>query len=760
MLAQARFYSDPKVDFLMPTPSANSSQFVSPFQEKIDDLIRRMTVEEKAGQMDQISSFWEITGPAPTGGSEFEQYEQLKQGLVGSMLNVTGAEATRKVQQIVMDHSRLKIPLIIGYDVIHGYKTLFPIPLGEAASWDLDAAEMASRVAAVEASAAGIHWTFAPMMDIARDARWGRMMESSGEDPYLASLLAAARVRGFQGDDLSAPDTIAACAKHYAAYGLCEAGRDYNTVELSEQTLRNVVLPPFKAAVDAGVATVMNSFSVMNGIPATGSIYLQRDILKGEWDFQGFVVSDWASIGEMVTHGFAQDPSAAAHLAVIAGSDMDMASRCYLENLPALVRSGKVAESLLDDAVRRILHLKFKLGLFDDPYRYCDPLRERELTLCPEHLAAARDAGRKAIVLLKNEGGVLPLSKSGKVIAVIGPLAMDKDIPLGSWRAQAETNSAVSLVEGIQAALGPDHPILFAQGAALTTGPRSTLDELTFNESDRSGFPEAVKIAGEAEMVVLALGEDCWQTGEARSQSDIGLKGLQQELFAAIHAVNSNIVVILMNGRPLDLGPIAEQATAILETWFLGSQAGHAIADVLFGDYQPTGRLPVSFPRNTGQAPIYYNHHSTGRPENLSGNVYWSHYTDVANDPLYPFGFGLAYTSFEYSEITLSALEITSDERLQASVLVENTGERAGLEVVQLYRRDVSASAVRPVRELIGYQRVELRPGESRVVSFSLGVEDLKFHTPAGKWEAEPGRFQLFIGPNSRDVLQAAFELK
>ena len=743
----------------MPMPSEDFSPSVSLFQEKIDDLIHRMTLEEKVGQMNQISSFWEMTGPAPLDGSELEQYEQLKQGMVGAMLNVTGVEATRKVQQLVMDHSRLKIPLMIGYDVIHGYKTLFPIPLGETASWDLDAAEGAARVAAVEAAAAGIHWTFAPMMDIARDARWGRMMESSGEDPYLASLLAEARVKGFQGNNLSAIDTIAACAKHYAAYGLCEAGRDYNTVEISEQTLRNVVLPPFKAAVAAGVATVMNSFSVMNGIPATGSIYLQRDILKGEWNFQGVVVSDWASIGEMVTHGFAQDNSAAAHLAIDAGSDMDMVSRCYLENLPTLVRSGKAAESLLDDAVRRILHLKFQLGLFDDPYRYCDALRERELTLCPEHLATARDAGRKAIVLLKNEGSILPLPKSGKVIAVIGPLAMDKDTPLGSWRAQAEINSAVSLLEGIQAMLGLDHRILYAQGAALTTGPRSSHEELTFNESDRSGFPEAMIIAGEADVVVLAIGEDCWQTGEARSQSDIGLKGLQQELFAAIHAVNPNIVVVLMNGRPLALGPIAEQATAILETWFLGSQAGHAIADVLFGDYQPTGRLPVSFPRNTGQVPIYYNHHSTGRPANLSGNVYWSHYTDVANDPLYPFGFGLTYTSFEYSKIALSSLEISSDDQLQASVVVKNTGKNAGLEVVQLYRRDVSASAVRPVKELIGYQRLILEPGESRAVSFLLSVEDLKFHTPAGKWDAEPGMFHIFIGPNSRDLLQATFEL-
>ena len=744
---------------MMSLSSENPISPVSPFREKIEDLIRQMTLEEKAGQMHQISSFWEMTGPAPVGGSELEQYEQLKQGLVGSMLNVNGVEATRRVQQIVMDHSRLKIPLIMGYDVIHGYKTLFPIPLGEAASWDPDAAEAAARVAAVEASAAGIHWTFAPMMDIARDARWGRVMESSGEDPYLASLFAVARVRGFQGTDLSAVDTIAACAKHYAAYGWCEAGRDYNTVEISEQTLRNVVLPPFKAAVDAGVATVMNSFSVMNGIPATGSAYLQRDILKGEWNFQGFVVSDWASIGEMVTHGFASDHSEAARLAVVAGSDMDMASRCYLENLPALVRNGVVDEGLLDDAVRRILHLKFQLGLFEDPYRYCDRRRECELTLCPEHLAAARDAGRKAIVLLKNEGAVLPLSKSGKKLAVIGPLAMDKDIPLGAWRAQAETSSAVSLWEGILSAIGPDCHVSCAQGVALTTGLRSNLDELVFNESDRSGFPEAVKIAAEADVVVLAIGEDCWQSGEARSQSDIGLKGLQQELFAAIHAVNPNIVVVLMNGRPLVLGPIAEKAAAILETWFLGSQAGHAIADVLFGDYHPTGRLPVSFPRNTGQLPIYYNHFSTGRPVNTAGDVYWSHYTDVANDPLYPFGFGLAYTSFDYSEITLSALEIHAEEQLQASVLVKNVGMVSGMEVVQLYRRDVSASAVRPVKELIGYQRVELKPGESRVVGFSISIEDLKFHTPSGKWEAEPGQFKLFIGSNSRDVREAAFEL-
>lgn len=732
-----------------------------PVEQKINALLKQMTLAEKAGQMNQYTGFWELTGPAPQGGNQEMQYNQLKQGLVGSMLNVTGAEATRKVQQLVMENSRLKIPLIIGYDVIHGYKTMFPIPLGEAAAWDTEVARRAAEVAAAEAAAAGIHWTFAPMMDISRDARWGRIMESSGEDPYLGSLLAAARVRGFQGTDLSAPHTIAACAKHFAGYGFSESGRDYNTVDISDHTLRNIVLPPFKAAVDAGVATVMNSFNEIGGIPSTGSAYLQRNILKGEWGFKGFVVSDWGSIGEMIAHGFARDNAEAARIAALAGSDMDMESRAYVDHLVAAVKSGAVPESLIDDAVRRILRVKFQLGLFDDPYRYCDEAREKNTMLSAEHMAAALDAARKSIVLLKNENNILPLPKSGKTIALIGPLAADKDAPLGSWRAKAETGSAVSLLEGVQALLSPDNKLLYAQGAALTVGERSFLLEIAYNESDRSGFATAVQAAQQADVVVLAIGEDCWQSGEARSQVDIGLKGLQNELFRELYAVNKNIVVVLMNGRPLALGDIADKSAAIVEAWQLGSQAGHAIAEVLFGDFNPKGRLPVSFPRSSGQCPVYYNHKNTGRPTYPGNNiVFWSHYTDSPNEPLYPFGYGLSYTTFDYSPITLSGNSMSQNGTLQAYVTVTNTGKREGAELVQLYIHDVTASATRPVKELKAFQRVELAPGESRQVMFSIRAEDLKFYAPSGQWIAEPGLFGLFIGPNSRDAKRVAFELK
>jgi beta-glucosidase len=730
-------------------------------EKRIDALLAQMTLDEKVGQLNQYSSNLDLTGPPPTEGAQKQVVDQIRQGRVGSLLNVVGAEATRKAQQLAVEGSRLKIPLIFGLDVIHGHRTMFPIPLGEAASFDLAAIERSARVAATEAASAGLHWTFAPMVDVARDARWGRVMEGAGEDPFLGAQVAAARVRGFQGKDLAALDSVAACAKHYAGYGFAEAGRDYNTVDLSEHTLRNVVLPPFKAAVDAGVATVMNSFNEIGGVPSTGNAHLQREILKGEWGFAGFVVSDWGSIGEMVPHGYAADLEQAARAAMTAGSDMDMESRAYVAHLAGLVRSGAAAEKQVDEAVRRVLRVKFRLGLFDDPYRYSDAARERKALADPAHQAAAREVARASIVLLKNQGGLLPLDKRARRIAVIGPLAADKDTPLGSWRAQAQADSAVSLLEGIRAAVSSATEVVHAEGAKLVKGQRSFVFELAFNEDDRSGFPAAVEAARGADVVVMALGEDAFQTGEGRSQVDVGLKGLQEELLRAVLAVNQQVVVVLMNGRPLAIPGVVESVPALLEAWHAGSQAGHAIADVLFGDHNPSGKLPISFPRHVGQLPLAYNHKNTGRPSPAPQPlVFWSHHTDAPNEPLYPFGYGLSYTSFEYSEPRLSAQELDRNGELRVAVTLTNKGPRAGSEVVQLYVRDLVGSVTRPVKELKGFQKVHLAPGESREVAFALEASDLAFYTAAGRWEAEPGAFKVFVGGNARDVKEAGFNLR
>jgi beta-glucosidase len=727
-------------------------------ENKIDALLAKMTLEEKVGQLNQYSSNFDLTGPAPAGGDARTRYDHIKAGLVGSMLNVVGAEATRKAQQLAVENSRLKIPMIFGLDVIHGYRTMFPLPLAEAASWDMAAIEQSARVSATEAASAGLHWTFAPMLDVARDARWGRIVEGAGEDPYLGARVGVARVRGFQGRDLYALDAIAACAKHYAAYGFAEGGRDYNTVDISDHTLHNVVLPPFRAAVEAGVVTVMNSFNEIGGVPSTGSSYLQREILKGSWGFQGLVVSDWGSIGEMIAYGFVPDLENAARVAMTAGSDMDMESHAYVAHLAPLVRAKKVDEKLVDDAVRRVLRLKFRLGLFDDPYRHSNAEREKKTLLAPEHLAAARDVARKSIVLLKNEGGLLPLDKAARTIAVVGPLAADKDAPLGTWRAQAVADSAVSLLEGIRAAV-PESRVLHAEGAKLTTGQRSFQHELTFNTKDRSGFPAAVEAARGADVVVMAVGEDAFQSGEGRSQVDVGLKGLQEDLVRAVSEVNKKVVVVLMNGRPLALGEAVQGAPAIVEAWHLGSESGHAIADVLFGDYNPSGKLPVSFPRSVGQLPLYYNHKSTGRGA-PTATVFWSHYTDSPNTPLYPFGFGLSYTTFTYSDVHVSPRELPRDGRVRISVRVTNTGSRAGSEVVQLYARDVVGSTTRPVKELKAFQKVHLAPGQWHELTFGLRAADFAFYTADRKWEVEPGEFRIFVGGNSRDVKEGGFTVR
>ncbi|MEX0719278.1 MAG: beta-glucosidase BglX [Balneolaceae bacterium] len=731
-------------------------------EQKIDRLLSEMTLEEKVGQMNQYNGAWDVTGPPPEDGDNGDRYEAVASCKVGSMLNILGAEATREAQEITMKNSRLGIPMIFGYDVIHGYKTIFPIPLGESASWDLEAIQNAASIAAREASAAGIHWAFSPMMDVTRDARWGRVMEGAGEDPYLASKISAARIKGLQGDDLAGISTVAATAKHFTGYGFIIAGLDYNTTEISRNTLFNMILPPFKAAVDAGAATVMNSFNDVNGIPVTGNAFLQREILKNEWGFEGLILSDWNTIGEMTVNGYAADLKDAAYKAVTGGTDMDMESRAYEQHLAELVQEGKVDESIINEAVRRILRVKFLLGLFDDPYRYSDKLREKEEIYTEANLAAARDAAKWSIVLLKNEGNILPLSKSTRSIAVIGALAKDKDIPLGSWRGQSTANSAVSLLEGIEAAVDADTDVRFAQGYTLAIGNREFTDELEFADDDKSGFPEAIKLAKDTDVVVVAVGEEAFQTGEGRSQTDINLKGRQLELLQELKKTNSNIVVVLMNGRPIAEPWMYENMPSILETWHLGSEAGNAIADVLFGDYNPAGKLPISIPRSVGQIPIYYNHPNTGRPVGYVNNpdmVFWSHYTDEEKTPQYYFGHGLSYTEFVYDNLKLSSNSMEMDDTIEVSLDVTNSGDRDGEEVVQLYIQDVAASTIRPIKELKDFQKVMIKAGETKKITFQITKETLSFYGADETYKAEAGDFVLMVGGNSIDLLAQKFML-
>jgi len=716
--------------------------------QQVDSLISLMTIQEKIGQMNQYNGFWNVTGPVPEGGDAAKKYEHLRTGMVGSMLNVRGVEEVRRVQKIAVEESRLGIPLIIGFDVIHGYKTLSPIPLAESASWDMEAIQKSAEIAAAEAAASGINWTFAPMVDISRDARWGRVMEGGGEDSYLGSLIASARIKGFQGDDLSAVNTIAACAKHFAAYGFAEAGRDYNTVDVGTSTLHNVVFPPFKTAVDAGVKTFMNSFNELNGVPATGNTFLQRDILKDKWNFEGFVVSDWGSIGEMMTHGYAKDSIEAAMLAANAGSDMDMESYLYVHHLEELVKEGKVEERKIDDAVRRILKVKFELGLFDDPYKYCDIVREKEVIGNPKNHEAVLDMAKKSIVLLKNDNNLLPLKKEGQRIALIGPLAADKNSPLGSWRIASDDHTAVSVLEGLQAYKG--NKIVHKIGVKLLEEEASFILETKINTTDRTGINEAVNVAKNNDVVILVLGEHGFQSGEGRSRTTLDLPGLQQELLEEVYKVNKNIVLVLMNGRPLTVNWADEHIPAIIEAWHLGTQSGNAIAQVLYGDYNPSGKLPMTFPRNVGQVPIYYNYKNTGRPMLPSPDlVFWSHYIDVENTPLYPFGYGLSYSTFKYDNLKVSADSFKSGGKIVITFDLTNTGNYVGKEVAQLYIRDLYASVTRPVRELKRFEMISLKPGETNQVTFSIDEETLKFYTANEKWEAEPGDFKIFIGGSS-----------
>ncbi|WP_281631483.1 glycoside hydrolase family 3 N-terminal domain-containing protein [Flavobacterium luteolum] len=719
-----------------------------PIDQKVNDLLKKMTIEEKIGQLNQYTGDNQATGPITINPNK---ESEIKAGLIGSMLNVIGTKYTRQYQELAMQ-SRLKIPLLFGQDVIHGYKTTFPIPLAEAASWDLTAIELAARVAATEASASGIHWTFAPMVDIGRDPRWGRVMEGAGEDTYLGSKIAYARVKGFQGNKLGDLNSVMACVKHFAAYGAGVGGRDYNSADMSERMLLETYLPPFKAALDAGAATFMNSFNDLNGIPATGNAHLQRDILKEKWNFQGFVVSDWGSIGEMVAHGYSKDLKEAAYSAITAGSDMDMESNAYRYNLAALVKEGRVSIDLIDDAVKRILRKKFELGLFEDPYKYSDDKRAEKVLGNPENRKAALEVAEKSIVLLKNENQTLPLSKNLKTIAFIGPMVKEYKANMGFWAVELpEVNYdkwVVSQWDGLQNKVGKNTKLLYAKGCEV-------------DGDNKDGFAEAVATAKLADVVILSIGERHNMSGEAKSRSDLHIPGVQEDLVKEIMATGKPVVVLVNAGRPLIFNWTADNAPAIVYTWWLGSEAGNAIADVLFGDYNPSGKLPMTFPREVGQVPIYYNHFSTGRPAKTEDSKnYVSAYIDLKNSPKFPFGYGLSYTKFNYSDLKLSAAKIKSSETIKVSFQLSNVGKVAGEEVAQLYLKDKFGSVVRPVLELRDFQKVKLKAGESKTIEFTIDKEKLSFYNNKLEWAAEPGDFEVMIGTSSADIkLRADFEL-
>ena len=718
------------------TPVA-AQQAVEP---AIDSLLAEMTLEEKLGQLAQYRGRWGDTGPRVEEGGEV----QIRASAVGSFLGVYGADYTRELQRVAVEESRLGIPLLFAHDVIHGFRTIFPMPLALAATFDPEGAERASRIAAVEATAHGLHWTFAPMVDLSRDPRWGRIVEGFGEDPYLGSVMAAAHVRGFQGDDLASPQTMLATAKHFVAYGGAEGGRDYNTVDISERTLWETYLPPFRAAVEAGVGAIMPAFNEIAGVPMHAHAHLIRDVLRGEWGFDGVVVSDYTGVMELIPHGVAADSAAAGVLALRAGVDIDMVSGIYVNDVPAAVRDGRLDETAVDEAVRHVLRAKQRLGLFDDPYRY-NSVRPEDVTLTDESRAFARELARRSFVLLKNDGGVLPLSKSVGTVAVIGPLADARRTMLGGWAAAGRAEDAVTPLEGVRAAVSADTRVLHAQGAE-------------FEGEDESGFEAAVVAARQADVAVLFLGEHEEMSSEANNRTSLDLPGTQENLLRAVHETGTPVVVVLFNGRPLALPWLDENVPAILEAWFPGVEGGNAVADILFGDHGPAGKLPVSFPRNVGQVPIHYNHKNTGRPP-AEGEKYTSKYIDVPWTPLYPFGHGLAYTEFEYSGLRLDAERIGPADTLGVEVTVTNAGRRASDEVVQLYVRDDVASVTRPVKELKGFERIRLEPGKSRTVSFHLPAESLAYYGLDMDRVLEPGRFTVFVGASSEDVLEIGFEL-
>jgi beta-glucosidase len=700
-------------------------------EARVEALLRRMTLEEKIGQLQQLDG--DVDGRFRP-----EHLELARSGRLGSTLNVRGARSVNELQRAAVEGSRLKVPLLFGFDTIHGYRTIFPIPLGEAASFDPALAEETARAAAAESAAVGLKWTFAPMVDIARDPRWGRIAEGAGEDPYLGSALARARVRGFQGDDHARPERVVATAKHWVGYGAAEGGRDYNTTDLSERALREVYFPPFQAAVEAGVGTLMSAFNDLDGAPASANPFTLTRVLRGEWRFDGLVVSDYRSVLELLAHGFAADEAEAARQALAAGVDMEMVSRLYAQHVPGLVKRGALPVSVIDEAVRRILRIKARAGLFESPY--VDPAREGTALLRPETRALARRAAARSMVLLRNEAGVLPLRKDLPALAVIGPLADDREAVLGSWRGDGRPEDAVSVLAGIREAVAPATRVLHVKGCEAEGG-------------DAAGLPAAVDAARQADAVVLVVGETAEMSGEASSRSRLDLPGRQQELVQAVQAAGKPTVVVLLNGRPLTIGWIAENVPSVLEAWQGGTEAGRATADVLFGDVNPGGKLPITFPRSVGQVPLYYAHKRTGRPP--TNDKWTSKYLDVPVTPQFPFGFGLSYTTFALSDLRLAADTVAAGGRVGVEVTVRNTGARAGDEVVQLYVSDPAASVTRPVKQLRAFQRVSLEPGQSRTLSFSLGPADLGLLDGRLKWVVEPGEFVVTAGTSSEGGLTA-----
>jgi beta-glucosidase len=707
---------------------------------KVENLLAQMTLDEKIGQLSLFASGWDVNGP--TLSSNYKQL--IRNGKVGAILNARGVDYVKSLQRIAVEESRLKIPMIFGLDVIHGYCTIFPIPLGQAASWDLDAIEKADQIAAMEASAGGINWTYAPMVDIARDPRWGRVSEGAGEDTWLGSRIAEARVRGFQGKGYGDGKHIMACAKHFAAYGAAQGGRDYNTVDMSTLSLYEYYLPPYKACVDAGVGSVMTSFNEINGVPSTSNKWLLTDILRKEWGFNGFVVTDYTAINELVNHGVAEDVKSATELSLNAGVDMDMAGRAFLDYLPSLIKEKKVSNSIIDEAVRRILRAKFQLGLFDDPYRFCNKQRELTDIMKKESLDFARKLVSESCVLLKNDNHTLPVPPTIKILAVIGPLADAGKEMLGTWAAAGDWKKCITLFEGIRNKCGGSVKVVYKKGCNI-------------NDKDLTEIDSAVKLAREADYVILVLGESPGMAGEASSRSDIDLPGVQNLLADAVIKAGKPTAVVLFNGRPLAISHLNEVAPAILETWFGGIEAGSGITDVLFGDVNPSGKITMSFPRNTGQIPVFYNAKNTGRPYDPDhpDEKYVSRYLDIPNSPLYPFGFGLSYTSFRYSDIKA----IVKGDTITISSNVTNTGDYDGEEVVQLYIQDKVGSITRPVKELKGFKKLLIRKGETVNVTFTLTCDDLSFYHPDLKKYWEPGEFNAFVGGNSADIISVSFKL-
>jgi beta-glucosidase len=701
----------------------------SVIEAKIDALMADMTLEEKAGQMTQTNYC--------------NDFDELRKGAIGSFLNVSDINRRNEYQKVAVEESRLGIPLIFGFDVIHGHRTIFPVPLAEAASWDLSLMEQTAAIAAKEAAACGVDWTFSPMVDIARDPRWGRVVEGAGEDPYLGSLIARAKVRGYQGNDLSAPDTIAACLKHFAVYGAAQAGRDYSTTEVPERTIRDVYLPPFKAGVDEGASTLMSGFNDLNGIPATGNKFLLTDILRDEWGFDGFVVSDYLSVEQMIDHGFAKDGREAAVRASGAGVDMEMASKTYFSNLPEMVRAGEFPEKVLDDAVRRILRVKYRLGLFEHPY--ADPELKEKSILLPAHRSLARKAAAESMVLLKNETGILPLEKTVKSIALIGPLSDNRRGLIGTWAPAARDEDVVTVMDGLKGALGEECQINYARGCDV-------------KGDSTAGFSEALAAAENSDIVILAVGEDADCNGEGHSVTKLNLPGVQLELVKEIQKTGKPVVMVLFAGRPLTIDWELENLPAILLAWHPGTEGGNALADVLLGNYNPAGKITVTFPRNVGQIPLYYSMKNTGRPMRPD-DLYTSRYRDCPNTPLLPFGYGLSYTTFSYSNLKVENDCVDASGVVKVSAEITNTGSLAGCEVVQLYVRDLVGSVTRPVKELKGFKRLQLEPGESETVVFELSNEDLKFYDINMEYTAEPGDFDVWIGPNSAEGLKGSFTL-